>query len=326
MYSITAGPRIGKGAFAEVRSGTFKCNVAIKMIANTPIGYESFKRECEVLRRMSSSFVIQIIQSFQHVKNDGHTIVNVIVLPLFARAMDSRYTASSLSILAMHMFQSFAAIDAVHAHGFIHRDVKPANFLISGEGNIVLADFGSATGLGSKLRTVRTTYDYCCPSQLFPSCVKSGELTAEGRSLVRGSKELDYWSLGMTWLTWLLRIDKGQSYISSGAAGIFESTPGGYMYTTLDEEAGFAFLLKMLGPLHEDNFPSFAASRWPKCDLALLNDMINEIRFMLSVEPKYRLLPMTTPVVTHGALVYATGMACFSYACSSLIAEYMLVS
>jgi len=41
------------------------------------------------------------------------------------------------------------ALDAVHANGSLHRDVKPANILFDAQGNAVLSDFGIATAIGA---------------------------------------------------------------------------------------------------------------------------------------------------------------------------------
>ncbi|WP_405149786.1 protein kinase [Sphaerisporangium sp. NBC_01403] len=83
--------------------------------------------------------------------------------------------------------QVLAALRAAHAAGVLHRDVKPDNVLITGDGDAVLTDFGIAT-LDDDSPMTRTGVLMGTPAFISPERAAGGQ--AEPVS--------DLWSLGVT--------------------------------------------------------------------------------------------------------------------------------
>ena len=82
-----------------------------------------------------------------------------------------------------------AALEAAHAAGIVHRDVKPANVLVGADGHAWLTDFGIATTTGDATLTGGALIG--SPAYMAPERVNGDE----------PRPEVDLWSLGATLYT-----------------------------------------------------------------------------------------------------------------------------
>jgi serine/threonine protein kinase len=139
---------LGKGRFSEAFQaavlGDASQQVAVKVLTDridNPQFKEAFNREALALRTLSHENVISILDA--GTTADGYPylvteLCGAAVAPL-SRDFDKGATELALSLLS--------AIQHAHAHGVIHRDIKPQHILTGktpGEASIKLIDFGIA--------------------------------------------------------------------------------------------------------------------------------------------------------------------------------------
>lgn len=80
---------------------------------------------------------------------------------------------------ALRMTQQIgSALNYAHEHGFLHRDVKPANIIRSNAGNYVLTDFGLAKAMFSSGVTTHTGAVLGTPSYIPPEIWEGQEASA----------------------------------------------------------------------------------------------------------------------------------------------------
>ncbi len=106
------------------------------------------------------------------------------------------------------------ALSTAHAAGILHRDVKPSNVLIAGDGRVVLTDFGVAQVAGATTLTESGSF------------VGSPEYTAPERMSGAGTgPESDLWSLGALLCA-----------VLTGASPFHRDSLGGVLHAVVTEE------------------------------------------------------------------------------------------
>jgi serine/threonine-protein kinase 24/25/MST4 len=185
------GPRIGKGSFGNVYRGSVKASgdaVAIKVIdlEHAEDEIDDIVGEIGLLAQCGSAHVTRFVGAFVNRSSlwivmeylAGGSVADL----MQAGALDERH-------IAVVCRDVLLALVYLHRDGTLHRDIKAANVLLSGGGDVKLADFGVSVQLyaqhgggGSSTASVGTPYF------MAPEVIKQQGYDCKA----------DVWSLGIT--------------------------------------------------------------------------------------------------------------------------------
>lgn len=147
--------KLGAGAMATVflaRQLSLDRLVAIKVLpkkfSNDPKFIERFYKEGRAAARLNDQHVVQAYDVGQAGENhyfvmeyvDGETVHDRLVRHKRLREQDAIEIVRQVALALRH----------AHAQGFIHRDIKPKNIMISRSGVVKLADLGLARAVSDK--------------------------------------------------------------------------------------------------------------------------------------------------------------------------------
>ena len=133
---------IGRGGFAETyRAVDHLVNryVAIK------VSTTSLQHEADVLRALEH--VPYIAHIYDHFADDGkeYLVMRLIKGTSLARRTKAEENPVTASEIMQGLPTLLTALDQIHRHGIIHRDISPGNLMLTPDGSIYLLDFESAT-------------------------------------------------------------------------------------------------------------------------------------------------------------------------------------
>jgi CHASE2 domain-containing sensor protein/tRNA A-37 threonylcarbamoyl transferase component Bud32 len=170
---------VGRGAMGVVYKATqlaLERQVAVKVIspehARDPSFQARFERESRLAASVEHAHVIPVYEAGE---DDGLLFIAMryidgVDLGVMVERLGPLAPLRAAEILA----EIAGALDAAHAHGLVHRDVKPANILLSADEpeHAYLTDFGVAKITISQDATITSsgqwigTLDYVAPEQL----------------------------------------------------------------------------------------------------------------------------------------------------------------
>ncbi|RXH86894.1 hypothetical protein DVH24_022167 [Malus domestica] len=145
---------IGRGAFGEVRICREKTTghvYAMKKLKKSEMlrrgQVEHVKAERNLLAEVDSAYIVKLYCSFQDEEFlylimeylPGGDMMTLLMRKDILTEDEARF----------YVGETVLAIESIHKHNYIHRDIKPDNLLLDSHGHMKLSDFGLCKPLGS---------------------------------------------------------------------------------------------------------------------------------------------------------------------------------
>jgi serine/threonine protein kinase len=166
----------GQGAVFRAHDRRLEEEIAMKiLILNPELAeelLETFLREVRLSRKVAHKNVVRV----HDVGQSGG--IHYITMEFILGSDLNQYIYDNWGIgypeLINIFIQVAQALNAAHQIGIVHRDVKPQNIMIMGEGVVKVADFGIASAAGAMLKSTSElsigTPDYMAPETAQAGC------------------------------------------------------------------------------------------------------------------------------------------------------------
>ncbi|MFM7291695.1 MAG: serine/threonine-protein kinase [Planctomycetia bacterium] len=165
---------LGRGGMGQVFRAQHTMmgrTVAIKVLPRAKSTSESeaaFQREIRMLARLDHENLVRALDA----GHDGkvYYLVTELVPGLDLRRQVLKHGRLDEARAASVITQAAVGLAYAHSQGLVHRDVKPANLLVTPEGHVKVLDLGLAgsviEGESARLGRVVGTMDYMAPEQI----------------------------------------------------------------------------------------------------------------------------------------------------------------
>ena len=173
---------LGEGGMGRVYRATSPDGqvVALKLVkaelAKDEVFRRRFDREARIAQRVEHPHVVPVVETGEH-----HGIPYLAQQFISGGSLEDRIKNNGALSVAetVELCTAVATgLDALHAEGLIHRDVKPANILLDEQGKAFITDFGLAKDRDASVLTrpgqTLGSMDYMAPEQ-----IRGEEVTAQ---------------------------------------------------------------------------------------------------------------------------------------------------
>ena len=184
--------RGGMGEVYESNDLELQMPVAVKVIraeiANYPGVLSRFRREVQLAKQVTHPNVCRIFDIFRHRDSASREVVFLTMEWLRGETLSERLRRegrlAETEIIAL-LHQIASGLQAAHAVGILHRDLKPGNIVLepgrNADTRAVITDFGMALSGDSSAATTRTAsgqFGFGTPQYMSPEQIEGKELSA----------------------------------------------------------------------------------------------------------------------------------------------------
>ena len=157
---------LGAGGFGSVFEAIYKNQrVALKRLhttaRNKKAAMQSFRAEtCKDILTLKHPNIVQVlaVSSAENVEDEPCLLMEYISTKNLQHLLDDPTEKFNFSRRTKMAFQIASALEYTHQHLIAHLDLKPANILITSDGDCKLADFGCSQFIEEKRNTTTRCY------------------------------------------------------------------------------------------------------------------------------------------------------------------------
>eukprot|EP01083_Nonionella_stella_P181773 652216_1 len=187
------GETLGKGGYSWVKKGYDRKDgrvVALKFTSKAKGDWSAsqskqIQNEIEALRQIKDKHVLQLLAynlNAKYPQKDGLIIPSVLLVLEYlpgGELFDILYYTSALTetIARTYFKQLMDGMEACHASGICHRDIKPQNLLLDADFQLKIADFGLAKVFKKDEDSLMQTFHVGTRGYQSPEIVKKREYT-----------------------------------------------------------------------------------------------------------------------------------------------------
>lgn len=169
--------------------------VVLKKLRNRSKNNDFNRQEADILKNLNHMYIPQILD-FLDVGDDIYTVMSYIPGKSFKQLLDAGYPFSRSELITWGM-QICSALNYLHSQNppIIHSDIKPANIMLTPDGNICLIDFNISFYMDENV-VLGYSHGYTSPEQYIIAMDKKSVHAIPNHSIV--DEKSDIYSVGAT--------------------------------------------------------------------------------------------------------------------------------